>query len=45
LEKLALEGDRHRVVELLNELAVGELLTEDPLVLIEDDSQAAVSWS
>ncbi len=45
LERLALEGDRHRVVELLNELAVGELLTEDPLVLIEDDSQAAVSWS
>ncbi len=45
LEKLALEGDGHRVVELLNELTGGELLTENPLVVIEDDSQAAVSWS
>ena len=45
LEKLALEGDGHRVVQLLNELTGGELLTEDPFLVIEDDSQAAVSWS
>jgi FlaA1/EpsC-like NDP-sugar epimerase len=45
LEKLALEGDGPRAVELLNELAGGALLAEDPLVVIEDDSQAAVSWS
>lgn len=42
LEKLALEGDGHRVIELLNELTGGEMLTENPLVVIEDDSQAAV---
>ncbi len=45
LEKLALDGDSTRVVDLLNDLTGAELIGEDPVVVIDEDEPAAVTWS
>lgn len=45
LEKLAGLGHSDRVTDLLDEVTGGTLRAKDPVVLIDDEFQAAVQWS